>query len=111
MFIEFWVKFSETTYDFRRFGGTVWNTRPYFWVVTCKNHYFHQKENLNYRHHILLAETDFYASLPTLPDQIKVRCDSCGKEYSYTRNEMLRAEVDIPDSFTPHPLFPSADLT
>ena len=89
----------------------MWNRRPYFWVVTCKNHRFHQKDNFNYRHHILLGETDFYASLPRLPDQVKVRCDSCGKEYSYTRNEMLRAEVDIPDSFTPHPLFPSADLT
>jgi hypothetical protein len=83
----------------------VWSTRPYFWVVTCKNHHLHHKENVNYRHHILLGETDFYSSLPRLPDQIRVRCDSCGKEYSYAREEVLRAEVDAPETFIPHPLF------
>ena len=85
----------------------MWNTRPYFWVVTCKNQRFHHKENVNYRHHILLGETDSYTSLPRLPVQIKVCCDSCGKECSYAREEVLRAEVEAPASFTPHPLFSS----
>jgi hypothetical protein len=83
----------------------VWNTRPYFWVVTCKNQRFHHKENVNYRHHILLGENDSYTSLPRLPVQIEVRCESCGKEFSYAREEVLRAEVDTPEAFIPHPLF------
>jgi hypothetical protein len=32
---------------------------------------------------ILLGETDSYSSLPMSPDHFEVRCDSCGKEYSY----------------------------
>ena len=81
-------------------------TPDYFWVVTCKNSSFHQN-NLHYAHHILLAETDYYASRPALPDEIRVRCDSCGGEYSYKKEEVLRGEVrDIPERFTPHPMFP-----
>ena len=87
----------------------MWNTRPYFWVVTCKNHRVHQKEYVNYRHHILLAETDSYGQLPVLPDQIKVRCDSCGREYSYAKKEVMRAEVEAPHGFASHPLFCSPE--
>jgi len=69
----------------------VWNRRPYFWVVTCKNHRFHQKDNFNYRHHILLGQANFYASLPRLPDQVKVRCDSCG----FARVILMRKSVNF----------------
>lgn len=81
------------------------HTPDYFWVVTCKNDRFHQKENISYHHRILLGETDSYVALPMLPVEFKVRCDSCGEEYSYTRKEVLRAEVQVRDAFTPHPLF------
>ena len=56
-----------------------WRTTPvqdYFWAVICKNHRFHYKGNIGYEHHMLLGETDAYASLPMLPEKIKVRCDS-----------------------------------
>jgi hypothetical protein len=80
-------------------------TPDYFWVVTCKNDRFHRRENIFYHHHILLGETDSYASLPMLPLEFKVRCDSCGEEYSYSRKEVLRAEVQVREAFTVHPLF------
>jgi len=81
------------------------HTPDYFWVVTCKNHRFHQKENPFYHHHILLGETDPYSSLPMLPVEFKVRCDNCGEEYSYLRKEVLRAEMQVREAFTTHPLF------
>jgi len=81
------------------------HTPDYFWVVTCKNDRFHQKENISYHHRIVLGETDSYVSLPMLPVEFKVRCDSCGEEYSYTRKEVLRAEVQVRETFIPHPLF------
>ncbi|MFZ0859876.1 MAG: hypothetical protein WCA27_01590 [Candidatus Sulfotelmatobacter sp.] len=80
-------------------------TPDYFWVVTCKNDRFHQKENIFYHHRILLGETDSYSSLPMLPVEFKVRCDSCREECSYSRKEVLRAEVQVRETFTPHPLF------
>jgi hypothetical protein len=81
------------------------HTPDYFWVVTCKNDCFHQKENISYHHRILLGETDSYLPLPMLPAEFKVRCDSCGEEYSYTRKEVLRAEVQVREAFTTHPQF------
>jgi len=83
------------------------HTPDYFWVVTCRNDRFHQKENISYHHRILLGETDSYVSLPMLPVEFKVRCDSCGEEYSYSRKEVLRAEVRVRETFIPHPLFSS----
>jgi hypothetical protein len=74
-------------------------------VVVCKNHRFHHKGNVGYEHRILLGETDAYASLPMLPDKVKIRCEGCGEEYSYKRTEVLRAEVQVPEAFVPHPLF------
>ncbi len=58
-----------------------------------------------FRHRILLGETDSYSPLPMLPDQFKVHCDSCGKEYWYARKEVLRADLHHPESFASHPLF------
>lgn len=77
----------------------------YYWVVICKNRRFHRKLNLGYEHHILLGETDSVSPLPMLTDQIKVRCDNCGEEYAYGNKEVLRAEMEVPNTFVPHPLF------
>src|SRR5579864_3369170 len=57
-------------------------TTDYFWVVICKNHRFHHKGNLSYEHRIALGETDAFSPLPMLTEQLKVRCDNCGEEYS-----------------------------
>lgn len=56
-------------------------TTDYYWVVICKNHRFHHKGNTSFEHHIALAETDPYSSLPMLTDEVKVRCDACGEEF------------------------------
>ena len=79
--------------------------RDYFWVVLCKNHRFHHKGNISYAHQIALGETDAFSPLPMLTEQVKVRCDDCGAEHSYKPSEILRNEIEIPESFTPHPLF------
>jgi len=76
----------------------------YFWVVLCKNQRFHRKQNL-YRHSIPLAETDAYAPPPQLSGDILVRCDGCGEQYNYAPKEILRAELEVPKGFVPHPLF------
>ena len=85
--------------------GSLDYTTDYFWVVLCKNHRVHHKGNTGYEHRILLGETDAFSCQPMLPDRIEVRCDSCGKAYSYKRREILRGEVQVPEAFVPHPLF------
>jgi hypothetical protein len=77
----------------------------YFWLVVCKNRRVHHKGNTGYEHKILLGEADAFSSLPMLPENIDVRCDSCGEEYSYKQKEVMRDEVQVPEQFTPHPLF------
>jgi len=77
----------------------------YFWVVLCKNHRFHHKGNLSYEHQIVLGETDAYSALPMLTQRISVRCDSCGEEYDYSQNEVLRNLMEVPEGFIAHPLF------
>jgi len=52
-----------------------------------------------------LAETDRFSSLPMLTEDVKVRCDACGEEYSYKPKEVLRAEIEVPEHFEVHPLF------
>ena len=80
-------------------------TTDYFWVVVCKNHRAHHKGNTGYEHRVLLGETDAFSPLPMLPEQIDVRCDSCGEEYSYKQKEVMRDEVQVPETFVAHPLF------
>jgi hypothetical protein len=80
----------------------------YFWVVVCKNRRVHHKGNTGYEHKILLGEADAFTSLPMLPDEIEVRCDSCSEEYSYKQKEIMRDEVQVPEVFAPHPLFKTA---
>ena len=77
----------------------------YFWVVICKNYRFHHKGNTSYAHQIPLAETDAFSSLPTLSEELQVRCDACGEQYTYRPKDVLRNEIAVPDEFAPHPLF------
>ena len=83
----------------------MWADSHYVWVVLCKNHWAHLRMNLFYRHRIPLAETDPVDPRPVLNGPFRVRCDSCGKEYFYTPSEVLRFEQELPENFTPHPLF------
>jgi hypothetical protein len=86
----------------------MWVDSHYCWVVLCKNHWFHLRQNLFFRHRIPLAETDPVATCPSLASlggRFRVRCDDCRKEYSYKPSEVLKHEQELPDSFTPHPLF------
>jgi hypothetical protein len=83
----------------------MWEDSQYCWVVFCRNWWFHLRENILYGHRIPLAETDAVASLPPLNDSFIVRCDTCGKEYSYELSDVFRYEQAPPGSFTPHPLF------
>ena len=80
-------------------------TTDYFWVVICKNHRVHHKGNTGYEHRILLGETDAFTPLPLLPEEIKVHCDCCGGEYSYKLKDVMRDQVQVPEQFSPHPLF------
>src|SRR5437879_5448656 len=83
----------------------MWVDSHYCWVVLCKNHWFHLRQNLFFRHRIPLAETDPLAPRPSLDGPFRVRCDDCRKEYLYKPSAVLRFEQELPDSFTPHPLF------
>jgi hypothetical protein len=83
----------------------MWEDSSYFWLVLCKNHWFHARKNLFFRHQILLAETDAFASRPPVNRPFKVRCDQCRKEYLYKPSEVMRIEHEPPESFIPHPLF------
>ena len=77
----------------------------YCWVVLCKNHRFHMRQNRFFRHRITLGKTDAVAPLPSFGKDFTVRCDECGKTYAYRPKDVLRAEQELPESFKPHPLF------
>jgi hypothetical protein len=83
----------------------MWVDSHYSWVVLCKNHWFHLRQNLFFRHRIPLAETDPVSPRPSLEGRFSVRCDDCRKEYFYKPSEVIKFEQELPDSFTPHPLF------
>jgi hypothetical protein len=83
----------------------MWEDSRYCWVVHCKNHWFHLRQNLFFRHRIPLGETDAVAPRPAIDQRFRARCDECGKEYLYKPSEVLRFEQEPPPSFTPHPLF------
>ena len=82
-----------------------WENSAYAWVVICKNKKFHRHINVMYGHKIPLGETDTYTAAPALSGPFTAKCDECGKEYSYEPGEVLRFELELPASFTPHPLF------
>lgn len=77
----------------------------YVWAVICKNQKLHKQQNLFFGHKIPLGETDSIMPPPTLDGLLQVRCDDCGQEYSYHPKDLVRIELDLPDSFTPHPSF------
>lgn len=86
-------------------AARMWEDSRYFWVVLCKNRWFHLRQNLFFRHRIPLAETDAITPRPVVDCRFRVRCDECGKEYLYKPSEVFRFEQEPPESFTPHPLF------
>lgn len=77
----------------------------YYWVVLCKNHRFHKKQNIFFGHTIPLGETDSFVPPPSFDGKLKVRCDNCGEEYLYEPKDILRTELEPPARFVPHPLF------
>jgi hypothetical protein len=83
----------------------LWENRDYYWVVVCKNDGFHHRDNQFYVHRIPLAQTDAVSPRPAIDQRFLVRCDECGEEYVYRPSEVLRYEQEVPESFTPHPLF------
>jgi hypothetical protein len=89
----------------------MWEDNRYFWVVLCKNHWYHLRRNLFFRHRIPLAETDAITPPPAVDCRFRVRCNECGKEYVYKGSEVLRSDQEPGESFTPHPLFRDEDTT
>jgi hypothetical protein len=83
----------------------------YYWIVLCKNHGFHRRQNLFSPHKIALGETDAYACPPYLGGHFKVKCDDCGEEHSYKPQDVLRFEIAPPESFIAHPLFSDLPLS
>jgi hypothetical protein len=83
----------------------MWADSHYCWVVLCKNHWFHLRRNLFFRHRIPLAETDPVVPRPTIDHHFRVRCDECAKEYFYEPSDVMRFELELLETFTPHPLF------
>lgn len=81
-----------------------WENAAYAWVVIGKNKKFHRHINVMYGHKIPLGETDPYTAAPALSGPFTAKCDECGK-YSYEPGGILRFELELPASFTPHPLF------
>ena len=83
----------------------MWVDSHYCWVVLYKNHWYHLRQNIFFRHRIPLAETDPVSPRPSLEGRFSVQCDDCRREYFYKPSEVLKYEQELSDSFTPHPLF------
>ncbi len=83
----------------------MYETESYCWIVICKNKRFHRRQDPDHGHKIPLAPTDMFESPPALKGKFKARCDECGEEYSYKPSELLRLEMEMPESLAPHPLF------
>lgn len=82
----------------------MWEDNRYAWVVICKNRWFNAHQIWWVGHKIPIAETDAITPL-RIKGPITVRCDECGKENSYQPREVVRAEHEIPESFSAHPVF------
>jgi hypothetical protein len=52
----------------------------------------------------LRGETDAVGLRPPIKKPF-TGCDECGKDNVYKASEVLRYEMDVPESFVPHPLF------
>ena len=81
-----------------------WDNPNYCWVVICKNEKAHRGPNVMFGHKIPLGETDAFET-PPVGEPFVVRCNDCGQEYSYEPQDVLRFELELPASFTPHPRF------
>jgi len=76
----------------------------YCWAVPCKNRLAHIRQSIFRSHRIALGRTDAVTALPDL-DRFPVQCDICGKKFVYSPSDVRRYEYELPQSFTPHPLF------
>lgn len=76
----------------------------YCWVVICKNAKAHRDTDVMFGHKIPLDETDAFESVPVSVPFV-VQCDECGEQRTYEPAEVLRLELELPESFTPHPRF------
>ena len=83
----------------------MWEDANYSWVVLCKNHWFHVRQNIFFRHRIPLGQTDAVTPLPALGKHFTVRCDECRRAYTYKPKDVRKVELELPESFKPHPLF------
>ena len=83
----------------------MWKPGHYCWVVYCKNRLFHIRHDIVFRHKIPLGITDDLAPCPAINDSFPVKCDECGEEYLYRVSEVRRSELEVPETFTPHPSF------
>jgi len=81
----------------------MWEDANYCWIVLCKNHWFHK--NIFFRHRIPLGQTDAVTPLPRLGKHFTVRCDECRKTYTYKPKDVRKVELELAESFKPHPLF------
>src|SRR2546429_3471777 len=77
----------------------MWVDSNYCWVVVCKNHWFHGRGNFFSVHRIPLGETDAVLPRPDIDKPFLVRCDECGKEYTYTPSDVLKYEMEAPAPF------------
>ena len=73
--------------------------------MTCKNYEFHREKNPFHGHRIPLGKMDEQMTRPDIPERLVVRCSDCSKEFQYDRSEVLRFQLQLPERFTPHPLF------
>ena len=83
----------------------MWEDTRYFWVVHCKNYWFHVRQNLFFKHRIPLAETDALSPRPAIDQRFRAKCDGCGREYLYQPSEVRRSDQLPQEPFNPHPLF------
>jgi hypothetical protein len=77
----------------------------YCWVVLCKNRWAHLRQSIFTSHRIPLGETDAVMPLPALEGRFPVQCDVCETKFLYSPSDVRRYEQELPQSFTPHPLF------
>ena len=60
-----WGNCFPAIHPFRRMTETyMWEDANYCWVVLCKNHWFHIRQNIFFRHRIPLGQTHAVTPLP-----------------------------------------------
>jgi hypothetical protein len=88
-----------------RWRDAMTHQKEYFWIVMCKNHRYHFRQNRVAGHPVLLGQTDPFSAPPRLEFDFMAKCDDCGKEYAYSPADLLRFETESPESFVAHSLF------